>query len=65
MLPALTHEFGLLPWHFGGDGYLTYAEAQAYLETFQAMAEERKRISRQAGTNGARSHPRPRARRRR
>lgn len=32
VIPTLTDEFGLMPWHFGGPEHLTYAEIRSYLD---------------------------------
>jgi hypothetical protein len=43
-LPALTSEYpGLLPWHFGGDERLTYAEILAYQRDFDDRVKARKK----------------------
>lgn len=46
MMPLLSAEFGLLPWHLGGDPWLTDREAEAYLEAGRAIADERRRAAR-------------------
>lgn len=48
MLPFLAKEFGLLPWHFGGDHYLTYGEAESFLEAARKIADHHDEQERKA-----------------
>lgn len=40
MMPFLSREFHLLPWYFGGDAHLTYAEANAFLEAAKKYSDD-------------------------
>jgi len=51
----------LLPWHFGGDPWLSYAEAAGLVD---AMAEEQRERSRGAAKAKAKKIPGGRSRRR-
>lgn len=56
-MPALTAEFRLYPWDFGGERCLTYAEADEYLEAMRKLAKQRKeqeKKSRQGGSKRGR-----------
>lgn len=36
-------DFGLLPWHFGGEPTLSYGEIDAYLKAARDLADARRR----------------------
>lgn len=39
---------GLLPWHFGGDPYLTYRESRVIIDDYQEAIKQRKKEAAQA-----------------
>lgn len=41
-MPMLSKDFGLLPWHFGGDQTLTWEEAAAFVDAAKELAKARK-----------------------
>jgi len=43
-MPFFAKEFGLLPWHFGGDPWLTYDEIKEFVETTEEIITERQRV---------------------
>jgi len=43
----MTEFPGVLPWHFGGDETLTWDEAQAFFDTFNARIKAREEQERQ------------------
>lgn len=47
-MPFLAKEFGLLPWHFGGEPYLTYLEADVFTEAARRMADSYRESEKQA-----------------
>lgn len=58
MMPALTAEFRLYPWDFGGDRCLSYAEADEYMSAMERLAKQRKeqekKSRQQSGRKGRR-----------
>lgn len=38
----LAKDFGLLPWHFGGEQTLTWEEASAFVDAAKDLAKARK-----------------------
>lgn len=50
-MPALTKEYGLLPWHFGGDDELTFREQRAYLDHYDDLSKARQKAARQQQRN--------------
>lgn len=60
-MPALTAEFRLYPWHFGGEACLSYAEADEYISAMERIAKHRKeqeKKSRSSGGGGRRGRRR-------
>jgi hypothetical protein len=54
-MPGLMSEYpGLLPWHFGGDPYLTYREIGAIARNFDERMTERKRQAKDASKHSRR-----------
>lgn len=43
--PALSAEFGLLPWHVGGDPYLTFREIEWYQHGLQSLMDQRRQAA--------------------
>lgn len=45
----MSRLYGVMPWHLGGDPYLTYLEVEAYLEDLEQVrsAERRRALSKQ------------------
>lgn len=43
----MSKDFGLLPWHFGGDEVLTYAEMDAYVEAETQLSKAREKQANQ------------------
>lgn len=42
-MPGITREFpGVLPWHYGGDPWFTFDEADAYDAAYLDIVEARK-----------------------
>jgi hypothetical protein len=37
-MPAISHIYGLHPWHFGGEEVLTFAEIDAYAADLKSRA---------------------------
>lgn len=52
MMPFLASEFGLLPWHFGGEECLTYSESNCFLEAAKNIADANKKAAQKAKTRG-------------
>lgn len=63
-MPALTAEFRLYPWDFGGDRCLTYAEADEYLEAMRKIAKQRKEQEKKSRAGGNKGGSGRRGRRR-
>lgn len=57
-MPFFVREFHLLPWHFGGDPYLTYPEIQVLLEAGKEYAdsvrEQERKMKRSSARRGRR-----------
>lgn len=53
-MPALTVEYGLMPWHFGGEDELTYREQRAYLDHYDDLTRRRAREARARTRSGRR-----------
>lgn len=51
-MPALTAEFRLYPWDFGGERCLSYAEADEYMQAMERIGKQRKEQEKKARSSG-------------
>lgn len=47
----MADEYGLMPWHFGGPAWLTYAEASAFIKHYEKKRKAEEKAAKPKNTS--------------